>query len=303
MTAGEAWARKLLEELRAHRYRPRAWARFLARSFARARATRAERAREHRQTLLAGAAGLVVWAAVAGFHPGLALAGALWWLLMIAMLDWHLGMLENNQGTPLRRLGVPNLISLARAGTVPMLIVAPPTLLATLLIPTGVADALDGPLARRWGQETRLGLWLDGSADGLVLSAAAIGAARHDLLPWWTAALVLGWNGLQALAVALAYFVRAQSPQRAASVSARAPGLVLFAGLALATLQLPLAGPLVSVGVLGGLAVLALTVVRARRSEATARPPAPPRSALRAAAGEPASAAGRGERFAQLRSR
>jgi phosphatidylglycerophosphate synthase len=267
MTAGEAWARDLLEELRTHRYRPRAWAHFLARSFARARATRVERAREHRQTLLTGAAGLVVWAAVAGVQPWLALAGSAWWLLAIAMVDWHLGMLEDASGRPLHRLGLPNLLTLARAALVPVLLVAAPALLAGMLILAGATDAIDGRLARARGEETRLGLWLDGGADALLLSAAAVGAARHDLLPWWTAALVLGWHSLQALAVTLAYVLRARSPRRAASALARVPGLVLFAGLARATLKLPLAGPLISLGALGA---LTLTVARARRPEAPA---------------------------------
>lgn len=267
MTAGEAWARDLLEELRAHRYRPRAWAHFLARSFARARATRAERASEHRQTLLVGAAGLAVWAAVAGFDPWLALAGTGWWLLAIAMVDWHLGMLDDESGQPLRRLGLPNLLSLARAAIVPVLLVAAPALLFALLLLAGATDAIDGRLARARGEETRLGLWLDGGADALMLSAAAIGAARHDLLPWWAAALVLGWHSLQALAVTLAYLLRAQSPRRAASPLARVPGLALFVGLALATLELPLAGPLISLGALGA---LTLTLARARRAEAPA---------------------------------
>jgi phosphatidylglycerophosphate synthase len=270
VTAGEAWARDLLEELRAHRYRRQAWVRFLAQSFARARATRSERAREHRQTLLVGAAGLVVWAAVGGLQPWLALAGTAWWLLAIAMVDWHLGMLEDESGRPLHRLGPANLLSLARAAVVPLVPVAAPALLAAILIPAGATDAIDGPLARARNEQTRLGAWLDGGGDVFLLSAAAVGAARHDLLPWWAAALVLGRYGLQALAVALAYFVRAQSPRRAASGSGRAPGLALFAGLALATLQLPLAAPLVALGALAGLAALTLTVVRAPLPEAPA---------------------------------
>jgi phosphatidylglycerophosphate synthase len=270
VTEGEAWTREILRELRADRYRWGAWIRFLARSFERARVTRQARRSEHRQALLVGAAGLAAWAAVAALWPWLTLAGVLWWLLVVAMLDWHLGMLEDDLGQPLRRLGLPNLLSLARAGVVPVLAVASPALLAAILIPAGLTDAIDGPLARRRGEETRLGAWVDGCADALVLSAATVGAARHGLLPWWAAALVLGRHGLQVLVVALAYFVQAQSPLRSASVSSRTPGLVLFAGLALATLQLPLAESLVSVGAFGGLAVLALTVVRAHRLEAAA---------------------------------
>lgn len=264
MTAGEAWTRDLLRELRAQRCRPRAWARFLARSFARARATRAERRREHRQTLLVAAAGLAAWAAVASVRPWLALAGAGWWLLVIAMVDWHLGMLEDASGRALRRLGLPNLLSLARAAVVPVFLVAPPALLAAILIPAGVSDGVDGPLARARGEETRLGVWLDGGLDALVLSAAAVGAARHDLLPWWAAALVLGRHALQWLVVTLAYFVRAAAPTRSGIVSGKAPGLVLFAGLAFAALRLPGAAPLVALGALGGVTTFALTVVRVR---------------------------------------
>ncbi len=174
MTEGEAWAEELLRELRSRRYRPRAWTCFLATSFARAHGVRQQRRREHRQALLAGAVGLTAWVAVAPVRPWLALAGALWSLLVTAMLDSHLGMLENNDGQPLHRLGLPNLLALARAATAPALPVVSPALLAILLIPVGISDGIDGPLARRRGEETRLGAWLDGSVDTLVLSAAAV---------------------------------------------------------------------------------------------------------------------------------
>jgi cardiolipin synthase (CMP-forming) len=269
VTEGEAWAREILSELRAANYRPRAWMRFFVRSFDRAEKTRRQRRREHRQTLLVGTVGFAAWAAAGAFRPWLALVGALWWLLVLAMVDWHLGMLEDESGEPLRRLGLANLLSLVRAAVVPLLPLAAPALLAAIVIPAGATDAIDGSLARARGEETRLGAWLDRGADALLLSTAAVGAARHDLLPWWTAALVLARYTLQALGVALAYFVRVQSP-RHVSVVGRVPGLVLFAGVALAALQFPLAVPLVSVGALGGVAALTFTVVRASLPEATA---------------------------------
>lgn len=264
MTAGEAWTRDVLHDLRARGYSPRAWTRFLAASFARARATRAERVREYRQTLLAGAAGLAAWGAVAAIRPGLALAGAAWWLLVIAMVSWHLGMLEDDSGRPLHRLGLANLLSIGRAAVVPVLLVAPPALLAAILIPAGVTDGIDGPLARARGEATRLGVWLDGGVDACVLGAAAVGAARHGLLPWWAAALILGRHATQWLVLALVYFVRAAAPARNGFVSGRVPGLVLFAGLALAALRLPGAALLVSLGALGGFATFGITLVRAR---------------------------------------
>jgi phosphatidylglycerophosphate synthase len=265
VTAGEAWTREVLGELRASRYRASAWGRFFASSFARSRLTRQERRREHRRTLQLGAAGFAAWAALAAVRPWLALAGSLWWLLVIAMLDWHLGMLEDERGQPLRRLGIANLLSLARAAVIPVLLDAPPGLLAVILIAAGVSDAIDGPLARRRGEETRLGRWLDGGVDSLLLSAAALDGARHGLLPWWVAALVLVRYGLPWLVVSLAYFVRAAPPSRAGLVSGRTPGLILFAGLALAALRLPGAAPLVAAGAAGGIATLSITLARAHR--------------------------------------
>ena len=264
MSSGTAWTRELLRELRADAYRLRAWRRFLARSFERARATRRQRRREHRQALLVGAVGTAGWAAAAPFRPWPALAGALWWTVVIVMLDWHLGMLEDEHGRPLPRLGVPNLLALARVGIVPALALASPALLATLLIGAGLTDAVDGPLARRRGETTRLGVWLDGGADTVVLSAAAVGAARHGLLPWWVVWLVVARQAAPWLLVSAAYFIRAEAPQLRRSVFGKAAGLLLFAGLLLGALRLPAALPLIVVGALGGLATVAVTLVRAQ---------------------------------------
>ena len=264
MTESEAWVRELLYELRADRYRSRAWLRFLVRSFERARRTRGERVHEHRETLRAGAIGLAAWAAVGPVRPWLALAGALWWLVVIAMIDWHLGMLEDADGGPQHRLGLANLLSLGRAAVVPALLVVSPTLLAAILIVAGLSDGIDGPLARRRGEETRLGEWLDGSVDTLVLSASALGLARHGMLSWWTAALVAARYAAPWLLVSLAYFVLAEPLERAGSASGKVAGLLLFSGLVLAAAHLPGAAPLAVLGALGGLVTVTLTVIRAQ---------------------------------------
>ena len=265
MTSGEAWARELLRELRADGYRLGAWRRFLARSFARARAQRRERQREHWQVLFVGAAGVAGWGGVAIVRPWLALVGALWWLLVTAMVGWHIGMLEDDHGGPLRRLGLPNLLSLARAGLVPALPVVSPPLLATLLIPAALGDVLDGSLARRRHEETRLGVWLDGSADTFVLSAAAVGAARSGVLPWWAASLVVARQAAPWLVLSLSYFIRAEPPHLMRAAPGKVAGALLFSGLLLGSLGVPGAVPFVVVGALGGLATLAATFVRAHR--------------------------------------
>jgi phosphatidylglycerophosphate synthase len=270
MTGGEAWAQEILRELRAEGYRLRAWRRFLARSFERAQLQRRERQREHRQVLLVAAVGLAGWGGVAILRPWLALVGALWWTGVTAMLDWHLGMLEDEHGRPLRRLGLPNLLSLARAGLVPALPVVSPPLLATLLIPAALGDVIDGSLARRRHEETRLGVWLDGSADTFVLSAAAVGAGRYGLLPWWAASLVIARQAAPWVVVSMAYFIRTERPLLMRAASGKMAGALVISGLLLGSFRLPGAVPFVVVGVLGGLATLAATFVRAHRLQPAA---------------------------------
>jgi phosphatidylglycerophosphate synthase len=265
MTAGERWSEELLVQLRAARYTPSAWVSFFACTFARARETRAQRRREHHQTLALGAAGLLTWGLVAAAGQAwIALAGALWWLLIALMLDWHLGMLEDATGRRLDGLGLANVLSILRAGVVPVLVVASPTVLVAVLVPAGITDGIDGRVARARGEESRLGHRLDGGVDGLVLSAAAIGAARAGVLPWWVAALVLARHALQWILLAASFFVRATAPPPHSLVSAKKPGLVLFAGLVLVALHITGAAVLVAAGALAGLATLGLTIARSR---------------------------------------
>ncbi|MFC5382444.1 CDP-alcohol phosphatidyltransferase family protein [Aquipuribacter nitratireducens] len=88
-----------------------------------------------------------------------------------------------------RVLTVPNAISLARLACVPLFaafIVRDQDLLALLvLLLAGVSDYVDGVLARRWGQVTRLGQLLDPAADRLYVTAALLGLGWREVLPWW----------------------------------------------------------------------------------------------------------------------
>ena len=266
LAEGELWTREAVGDLRAAGFRPRAWRLFVAHSLARARLSRQDRPRAHRQTLGLAALGLAAWLVLALVgHPWLALVGATWWALVVVMLDWHLGMLEYVDGRRSVGLGVPNLLTLLRTAPVPVLPVLTPTLLLVALIIAGSADVLDGGIARFFGQETRLGAWLDGGVDGFVLGAAAVGAGRDGLLPWWAVAIVLARHALPWAVVATAWFAIAARPERSGVVSGKTPGAILFAGLVFACLRLPGASTLVTVGALGGLATFGLTLVRARR--------------------------------------
>jgi cardiolipin synthase len=286
-TEGERWAEELLTALRRDRFTPTAWIRFFGASVVRARENRSAHTRAHRQVLALGAAGGGTWFAVAvSGRPVLGTAALAWWLLVLLMADWHLGMLERGNGRALPGLGVANTITLLRAGAIPLLPVLAPNALGVAVLAAGLSDVADGLIARARGEVSRLGAWLDGAVDGLLLSLAAVAAADRALLPAWAAGLVVGRYLLPWLVIAGVYFVSAQAPNRDGYVSGRAPGAVLVIGLALAAFGVPGADFVAAVGALGGLATFGATIVvgasRSRRARARAETAAPPPAGPRA---------------------
>jgi phosphatidylglycerophosphate synthase len=170
LTEGERWSRELLDRLREERFTAAAWGRFLGDAFERARVIRARRPELVRQSRRWGAVGL---AAALPFGARPAVSWTLWW----AMLDWHLGMVEREDGSE-RGLAPADALTLARLCAVPVVRRHP----AVWLVAAGLAsDLADGMLARRAGP-TRLGRDFDSTADTLFLDAALRGAvARHGL--------------------------------------------------------------------------------------------------------------------------
>lgn len=59
------------------------------------------------------------------------------------------------------------------------------------LAAAGFSDFFDGFLARRWNQVTRLGAFLDPTADRLLTVAIVVGLAGRGVIPWWGAAALL----------------------------------------------------------------------------------------------------------------
>lgn len=87
---------------------------------------------------------------------------------------------------------IPNLLSFARLAAIPLfvwLIVGPHADLLALVLLTAAAatDWLDGWLARRYSQVTRLGQLLDPVADRLYVFALLIALLIRDIVPWWLA--------------------------------------------------------------------------------------------------------------------
>ncbi|UQA98004.1 CDP-alcohol phosphatidyltransferase family protein [Streptomyces halobius] len=100
-----------------------------------------------------------------------------------------------------RVLTVPNLLSALRVAGVPAflwMVLQPcfgnPSLdgwAIALLALSGATDYLDGKLARRWNQISRLGQALDPAADRLYTLATLTALLAREIIPWWLVVLLL----------------------------------------------------------------------------------------------------------------
>jgi cardiolipin synthase len=94
-----------------------------------------------------------------------------------------------------RILTVPNMLSIARLFGVPLFLWlvlvwhADGWALVVLMV-SGVTDWLDGTLARRLNQTSKLGQLLDPVADRLYILAVLVGLAIRQVIPWWLAVLL-----------------------------------------------------------------------------------------------------------------
>jgi cardiolipin synthase len=108
------------------------------------------------------------------------------------LVDWT-AVPEEQVGDEL--LTIPNLLSLARIGLIPVfmsfLLTGQDALALGVLVVTAVTDFLDGFLARRLHQVTRLGRVLDPIADRLMILTATLGLMYRGFLPLWLVLAVL----------------------------------------------------------------------------------------------------------------
>lgn len=103
-------------------------------------------------------------------------------------------------GTPLTRLGLPNLLTLFRLTSLPIITLVfllartRPSLALPLVIFVSVAfltDLLDGFLARSFGMGTKLGKLLDSSTDYVILFSLALVLGFSGVLPGYLLALIM----------------------------------------------------------------------------------------------------------------
>ncbi|UNX53153.1 CDP-alcohol phosphatidyltransferase family protein [Georgenia sp. TF02-10] len=89
---------------------------------------------------------------------------------------------------------VPNAISAARLVLVPVfavLIFTERDLAAlVVLVVAGASDWVDGVIARRFDQVSRLGQLLDPAADRLFIFVTIVGLGWRDIIPWWLVVVI-----------------------------------------------------------------------------------------------------------------
>jgi CDP-diacylglycerol--glycerol-3-phosphate 3-phosphatidyltransferase len=117
------------------------------------------------------------------------------------------------------RVNLPNALTLSRIFVVPLLVVVLLTpysedwfgvprhiLGVTIFLAAAFTDYLDGKIARRRQQVSRLGQLLDPIADKLLISAALISLVENRLAPAWAVVIIIGRelavSGLRSVAAA-----------------------------------------------------------------------------------------------------
>ena len=92
-------------------------------------------------------------------------------------------------------MNLPNLLTMLRFALIPVYIAvfANGHLITAffIMVGAGVTDVLDGYLARRYGQVTRLGMMLDPLADKLMLITVFVSLVVVGMISWWAAIALL----------------------------------------------------------------------------------------------------------------
>lgn len=103
--------------------------------------------------------------------------------------------MQEGQDISSRVFTIPNLVSLLRLALVPvfavLIVVGEDVWALAVLAFSGFTDWLDGVLARRLHQVTRLGQMLDPAADRLFIFVTLVGLTWRDVIPWWLLVVIV----------------------------------------------------------------------------------------------------------------
>lgn len=120
-------------------------------------------------------------------------------------------------------MSVPNFISLARLIAAPLivylLIQAEHEAALALFIVAGLSDAVDGYLAKRLNQTSRIGSYLDPLADKVLLIGVYVAFGYQGYLPHWLVILVVFRDGMILGGALLSLSVAPATPARPLLVS------------------------------------------------------------------------------------
>jgi CDP-diacylglycerol--glycerol-3-phosphate 3-phosphatidyltransferase len=119
-------------------------------------------------------------------------------------------------------VNLPIALTLCRIVLVPLIIVflisssrVHVLIAAVIFMAASLTDWLDGRMARRWNQVTRLGTLLDPVADKLLVAAALVSLVQVDMLEAWIAVLIIGRElavtGLRGVALSMGVIVPASA--------------------------------------------------------------------------------------------
>jgi len=127
-------------------------------------------------------------------------------------------------------MNLPIALTLFRIVLVPLIIVflissdrVHVFIAALIFIAASLTDWLDGRMARRWNQVTRLGTLLDPVADKLLVAAALVALVQIDMVDGWVAVVIIGRElavtGLRGVALSMGAVVPASGFGKAKTVS------------------------------------------------------------------------------------
>lgn len=121
-------------------------------------------------------------------------------------------------------VNIPNLLSISRILAIPVFVVlmlhpSPLRALAAGIVfaLASITDWLDGYLARKWGQVTKIGKLLDPVADKLLIASALIMLVQVDAtrVPAWAVIIIIGREfavtGLRAMAASEGVVIPAET--------------------------------------------------------------------------------------------
>jgi cardiolipin synthase len=103
---------------------------------------------------------------------------------------------QSRESSADRIVTLPNALSALRLVGVPfflwLVLTERDGLAIAVLMVSGVTDWLDGKIARRWNQMSRVGELLDPAADRLYILATLVGLTARDVVPLWLTLLLVG---------------------------------------------------------------------------------------------------------------